>query len=92
MDTEPVLDDIQVNCFLLGCILGLVLNYPKLIHGCDSRDVVRSKFVVNKTCYRFKPRVVTCGWNQGFPELRGAFPAGPASFGTSSAVTWRDVP
>ncbi len=64
---ESLMDDIQVNCFFLGCILGLVINYPKLIHGCNSRDVVRSKFVENDGCYRFKPRVVTCGWHQGFP-------------------------
>lgn len=70
MDIEHVIDDVQVNCFMLGCILGLVINYPKLIHGCNSRDVVRSKFVDNDTCYRFKPRVVACGWQQGFPDLR----------------------
>lgn len=72
MVTKPVLDDIQLNCFLLGCILGLVINYPKIIHGCDSRDVVRSKFVENGVCYRFKPRVVACGWHQGFPTLTNA--------------------
>ena len=87
MDTapEPVLDDIQVNCFLLGCILGLVINYPKLIHGCDSRDVVRSKFVENDTCYRFKPRVVACGWHQGFPGFTDVFSTGPASSSSSVA-------
>lgn len=63
---ETIPDDIQINCFFLGCILGLVINYPKLIHGCDSRDVVRSKFVKNGTCYRFKPRPVVCGWHQRF--------------------------
>jgi hypothetical protein len=69
MNTEYELDDVQVNCVILGCILALVINYPKLLHGCDSRDVVRSKFLENDECYRLKPRVVTCGWHQGFPAL-----------------------
>jgi len=87
MSTVPVLDDVQVNCFLLGCILGLVINYPKLIHGCDSRDVVRSKFVENNTCYRFKPRVVACGWHQEVPALRDILSStGPASSSSSSAA------
>ena len=86
MDTGPVLDDVQVNCFLLGCILGLVINYPKLIHGCNSRDVVRSKFVEYNTCYRFKPRVVTCGWHQGFPALRDMLSSiGPPPSGSSGS-------
>lgn len=66
-DTKPMFDAVLYNCFLLGCTLGLVMNYPKVIHAYDSRDVVRSKFIDNDRCYRFKPRVVTCGWNQGFP-------------------------
>lgn len=72
MGLEACLDEIHTNCALLGCILALVINYPKLIHGCDSRDVVRSKFLENDRCYRLKPRVVTCGWHQGFPAFRNA--------------------
>lgn len=53
------------NCFVLGCILGIVMEYPKLIHGCNSKDVVKSKFVGRDgQCWKFKPRVVTCEWHQ----------------------------
>ena len=79
MNTEYVSDDVQVNCVILGCILALVINYHKLLHGCDSRDVVRSKFLENDECYRLKPRVVTCGLHQGFPALTIASASTPAS-------------
>lgn len=64
------IDDVMVDCFFLGCILGLVINYPKIVHGCDSRDIVRSIYIDNNnSCYRFKPRIVQCGWHQGFPNI-----------------------
>lgn len=66
--TSLGLDDVQIQCFVLGCTLGLVVNYPKLIHGCDSRDVIRSKFVEDSACYRFRPRVVECAWHQAVPR------------------------
>lgn len=60
-----MMDETQISCFLLGGVLGIFLNYHKLIHGCDSRDVVRSTFVdTNGECYKFKPRVVACVWHQ----------------------------
>lgn len=51
--------------FCLGGVLSLVVNYPKLIHACNSYDVVHSKFGGgDRGCYAMRPRVVPCAWHQ----------------------------
>lgn len=55
-----------LQSFLLGCILGLVIHYPKRLHACNSRDVIKTTYKqrLSGECFQFTPRVVPCEWHQ----------------------------
>jgi len=67
--------DLAPPYMALGAFLALMLHYPQLIHGFNSKDIVQSTFHTRAgNCYRLTPRVVPCSWEQ--TPLLNPWPSG----------------